>query len=182
VTVAGGFVVLISASYDRFRSLMSARSGPILGERHMGIERLLIANRGEVAIRIARGAADLGSDTVAIFSEDDATSLHTRAASQAYALSGLGSAAYLDIDNIVAAATETGCDGVHPGYGFLAENGDFARAVSHARHRRTNHRRRGPRVSCQPGQRRRDDDQSTCGRRRSRKSRRLELGRRARSV
>ena len=92
----------------------------------MTITALLIANRGEIAIRIARAAADLGLRTVAVHSEDDAASLHTRVAEHAHALAGLGAPAYLDEEAIVAAALENGCDAVHPGYGFLAERASFA--------------------------------------------------------
>ena len=92
----------------------------------MTITALLIANRGEIAIRIARAAADLGLRTVAVHSEDDAASLHTRVADHAHALAGLGAPAYLDEEAIVAAALENGCDAVHPGYGFLAERASFA--------------------------------------------------------
>src|SRR5262245_39115142 len=94
----------------------------------MPVTRLLIANRGEIAIRIARTAADVGIPTVAIYPADDANSLHTRKTDSARAIPGTGVAAYLDIDAIVAAAKEEGCDAVHPGYGFLAENAAFARA------------------------------------------------------
>ena len=92
----------------------------------MTITALLIANRGEIAIRIARAAADLGLRTVAVHSEDDAASLHTRVADHAHALAGLGAPAYLDEEAIVAAALENGCDAIHPGYGFLAERASFA--------------------------------------------------------
>jgi acetyl/propionyl-CoA carboxylase alpha subunit/acetyl-CoA carboxylase carboxyltransferase component len=92
----------------------------------VGIKRLLIANRGEIAIRIARAADDLGIRTVAICSEDDRSSLHTRKCDALRVLPGVGAAAYLDIDEVVAAARETGCDAVHPGYGFLSENARFA--------------------------------------------------------
>ncbi|MFT7600578.1 MAG: acetyl/propionyl-CoA carboxylase alpha subunit/acetyl-CoA carboxylase carboxyltransferase component [Acidimicrobiales bacterium] len=96
------------------------------------MQRLLIANRGEIAIRIAQTAADMGIETVAVFSEDDAQSLHTQVCDQAAALDGTGPAAYLDMAGIVAAAKAAGADAVHPGYGFLAENGDFARACIEA--------------------------------------------------
>ena len=96
------------------------------------INKLLIANRGEIAIRIARSAVDLGIATVAVFPEDDAASLHTRVVDEAVSLDGTGVAAYLDIDAVIAAAQSTGCDAIHPGYGFLSENGDFAAAVEAA--------------------------------------------------
>ncbi|MGE0570056.1 MAG: carboxyl transferase domain-containing protein [Dehalococcoidia bacterium] len=93
----------------------------------MPFSALLIANRGEIAIRIARGASDLGLRTVAIYSSDDAQNLHLRAADEAYALPGSGAAAYLDMDAVIGAAKATGCDAIHPGYGFLSERADFAR-------------------------------------------------------
>ncbi len=98
----------------------------------MPIENLLVANRGEIAIRIMRAAADLGIRTVAVHSEDDARSLHTRKADAVRPLEGRGVAPYLDIDQIVAAATRAGCDAVHPGYGFLAESPALARACEQA--------------------------------------------------
>jgi acetyl/propionyl-CoA carboxylase alpha subunit len=96
------------------------------------IKKLLIANRGEIAIRVARAAAELGIATVAIHAEDDTASLHTRKADEARALKGKGPSAYLDMREIVAVAREAGCDAVHPGYGFLSENADFARACADA--------------------------------------------------
>ena len=94
----------------------------------MTTRRLLIANRGEVALRIMRTAAELGYATVALYSDDDADSLHVSRADVAARLAGRGAAAYLDVGTIVMAATAHGCWGVHPGYGFLAEQAHFGAA------------------------------------------------------
>ncbi|AOE83329.1 acetyl-CoA carboxylase family protein [Pseudomonas sp. TCU-HL1] len=91
------------------------------------IQSLLIANRGEIAIRIARAAAELGIRSVVVYAEDDSQSLHLRKADLAVPLKGRGAAAYLDAAQLVEAARQHGCDAVHPGYGFLSENADFAR-------------------------------------------------------
>ena len=93
---------------------------------------LLIANRGEIAIRIMRAAAEMGIRTVAVFPDDDSSSLHTRKADEARRLSGAGAAAYLDGEQIIAIAKEAGCDAIHPGYGFLSENAGFARRCASA--------------------------------------------------
>ena len=98
----------------------------------MRISALLIANRGEIAIRIARAAMDLGIRAVAVYARDDAENLHTRLADDAHALPGDGAAAYLDAEAIIAIAKEQGCGAIHPGYGFLAERADFARACGAA--------------------------------------------------
>jgi len=92
----------------------------------MSFNALLIANRGEIAIRIARAAADLDIKSVAIYSEDDSTSLHTRLADVAQPLAGKGARAYLDMDGVIAAALANNCDAIHPGYGFLSEQAEFA--------------------------------------------------------
>ena len=93
----------------------------------MTLRKLLIANRGEIAIRIARAAGELGLPTVAVFSKDDARSLHLQQADERFALEAAGARAYLDIEAIVGAAKATGCDALHPGYGFLSENVRLAR-------------------------------------------------------
>ena len=91
------------------------------------MKSLLVANRGEIAVRIMRAAGELGIRTVAVFSADDARALHTRRADEARALDGVGVAAYLDGEQILALAEASGCDAIHPGYGFLSENAAFAR-------------------------------------------------------
>jgi acetyl/propionyl-CoA carboxylase alpha subunit/acetyl-CoA carboxylase carboxyltransferase component len=96
------------------------------------LKTLLIANRGEIAIRIARSAAELGFKTIAIYSEDDAASLHTIKCDEAVALKGLGVPAYLDSGQIIAVARAAEADTIHPGYGFLSENAAFARACHDA--------------------------------------------------
>ena len=98
----------------------------------MSITRLLVANRGEVAIRVARAAAGLGIETVGVFAEDDATCLHVRHVDDARPLRGRGPRAYLDAEQLLAVARESGCDAVHPGWGFLSEQADFARRCAAA--------------------------------------------------
>ena len=98
----------------------------------MPIQRLLIANRGEIAIRIAQAASDLAIASIGIYSNDDASSLHVQSVDEAFALEGSSVEAYLDIDQIVEAAKQMNCDAIHPGYGFLAESANFASAVEDA--------------------------------------------------
>ena len=93
---------------------------------------LLVANRGEIALRIVRSAGELGLDTVAVHAADDTHSPHVRAATRAEALPGEGAAAYLDSDALIGIARATGCSLVHPGYGFLSENAPFAQACADA--------------------------------------------------
>ena len=90
-------------------------------------KRVLIANRGEIAVRLSRAVAECGASSVAVFSSDDVQALHTVAADEAVALEGRGVGPYLDIDQIVGAARRAGCDALHPGYGFLSENAELAR-------------------------------------------------------
>ena len=90
--------------------------------------KLLIANRGEISIRIADGAQDLGIQTVSIYTQDDDYSRHVSATHESALLQDTGVKGYLNVENIVDIAAEHKCDAVHPGYGFLSENASFAKA------------------------------------------------------
>ncbi len=94
--------------------------------------KVLVANRGEIALRTVRALHDLSITSVAVYADDDATSPHVHAASAAVALGATGPAAYLDGARLIAIAKAQGCDAVHPGYGFLSERADFARACAEA--------------------------------------------------
>ena len=95
-----------------------------------GMKRVLIANRGEIALRVIRACKDHGLQSVAIYSDEDRDSLHAKSADFSYSLNGVTAKdTYLNIPKIIATAKESGADAIHPGYGFLSENADFAQAV-----------------------------------------------------
>ena len=93
----------------------------------MSARRVLVAARGEIAVRIIRALRDMGITSVAVYSKEDASAMHVRLADYRVCIGeGSGRHSYMNVSNIITAALNFGCDAIHPGYGFLSENADFA--------------------------------------------------------